>query len=106
MKPFKKYVTIGDKYHPAMKIVTQDDADEYFELCVRHSMKFGKSREEAERVERSNLGYFAGYYSSDVRQRVERLFKCAHPILGSIDERGIPTPEEAFLAGVSRGSKK
>jgi hypothetical protein len=59
-------------------------------------MRFGgKSREDAENVERSNLGYFAGYYNAETMERVNRLFKTTHPIFGGT----IPTPEEAFEAG-------
>jgi len=76
----KKDISIGEKYIPAMELTTQEDADAYFEKCVQHSMSFGKSRDEAEAIERSNLGYFAGYYSHETRERVERLFRCEHPI--------------------------
>lgn len=99
-------ITIGDKYRPAMKITEQPEADAYFEECVQHTMdNFGKTRTEAEEVERSNLGYWAGYYSSKTRERVERLFKCTHPIFGSIAERGEPTASEALEAGrrIGRG---
>ena len=34
-------LTIGDKYDPAMKIEDQAEADEYFEACVQHQMRFG-----------------------------------------------------------------
>ena len=96
---FPENITIGDKYKPAMEITNQARADEYFEICVQHTISFGRSRIEAETIERSNLGYFAGYYDNATRLRVERLFKCAHPVLGSITENGTPTPEEAFDAG-------
>jgi hypothetical protein len=93
--PFPDQITIGDKYRPAMTIEDQTEADAYFEQCVEHTMRFGKkSREEAESIERANLGYFAGYYSHDTRRRVERLFRCAHPIFGSIAQNGPPTAEE------------
>jgi hypothetical protein len=95
----KADITIGDKYGPAMEITDQAEADAYFAECVQHTMDFGKTREEAEAVERSNLGYFAGYYSEDTRRRVESLFHCAHAIFGSIAEKGPPTPEEALEAG-------
>lgn len=97
-------ITIGNKYSPAMKIEEQAEADAYFEECVQHTMdNFGKTRTEAEEVERSNLGYWAGYYSSETRARVERLFKCAHPIFGTIAEHGEPTAKEALEAGLRRG---
>ena len=93
-----KLITIGEKYRPAMKITDADEAQRYFEKLVVHSMLHGNSREEAEKIEKSNLGYFAGYYDNDTRKRVERLFFCVHPIFGAAS-KGIPTPEEAFELG-------
>lgn len=104
MEPMPDTITIGDKYTPAMAITEQADADAYFERCVEHSMlRFGKTRVEAEDIERANLGYFAGYYDHETRTRVEQLFRCAHPIFGSIAERGAPTPEEALAKGYEAG---
>ncbi len=102
---FPSAVTIGDKYSPAMKITDQGEADAYFEKCVRHCMTFGKTRVEAESIERQNLGYFAGYYSHEVRARVEGLYRCAHPVFGAIKYNGAPTAEEAFAAGLARGRR-
>jgi len=92
--------TLGEKYKPAMSIMDQATADEYFEVLVEHTMRIaGKSRVEAESIERKNLGYVAGYYGHEVRLRVEKLFMCQHPMLGRASD-GRPTPEEAFDAGV------
>lgn len=89
MAEFPEKITIGDKYGPAMQITDQAEADAYFEKCVRHMMRYRPcARDEAERIERMNLGYFAGYYDSETRERVERLFRCSHPVFGSIAERG------------------
>jgi hypothetical protein len=98
-----KALTIGEKYGPAMKIESQAEAEAYFERCVAHCMSFGKSREDAEKIERSNLGYMAGDYDAATRERVERLFKCRHPVFGAIAEKGQPTPEEAFRMGKRAG---
>lgn len=99
-------LTYGEKYKPAMEVADQADADKYFEELVRHNLSFGETtREEAERIERHNLGYFAGYYDSETRERVERLFKCEHPVFGKIAENGAPTTEEALLAGMKEGLK-
>jgi hypothetical protein len=93
-------LTIGEAYDPAMKINNQEEANEYFEaLVVRNMTYFEKSRKESEQIEKSNLGYFAGYYDNETRERVERLFMCSHPIFGSIAEKGSPTPEDAFEMG-------
>lgn len=104
-KELPENITIGQKYEPAMEITDQAEADAYFEQLVAHTMRFGKSREEAEVIERVNLGYFAGYYSHEVRARVERLFKCEHPIFGAIAKRGAPTATEAFEAGLNYPQK-
>lgn len=99
-------MTIGEAYEPAMKMTDQAEAIRYFEALVdRHMRCFGKSREEAEANERANLGYFAGYYSSETRHRVERLFGCAHPVFGAIAKVGAPTPDEALQAGFERAGR-
>lgn len=102
----KKQITIGDKYGPAMEITEQSEANSHFEECVAHCMLFGVSRKEAEKIERSNIGYYAGYYSSETRARVEKLYQCAHPVFGSIEEKGPPTVAEALWAGVQMAKSK
>ena len=93
-------------YAPAMEMETQEEADAYLEeLVSMHIEETGHSREEALKILRSNLGYVAGYYSAETRERVERLFKCAHPIFGPIAEKGQPSPEEAFEMGRTMGER-
>lgn len=100
MKKLPDDMTIKEAYGPAMEITDQSEADEYFEALVDGCMKHGgHPRKRAESIERQNLGYFAGYYDSATRERVERLFKCSHPVFGSIAENGAPTPEQALNAG-------
>ena len=99
--PLPKKLTYSEAYDPAMKMTEQAEADEYFErLVVRLVDHFGESRTNAERVERANLGYYAGYYDSETRARVERLFRCAHPVFGAIAENGPPSQEDAFEMGI------
>jgi hypothetical protein len=88
-----------------MKMTDPKKARRYFEECVKHTMSFGKTREEAEKNERSSLGYFAGYYDHKTRLRVEKLFLCAHPIFGKASKR-IPSAEEAFEAGKKMARRK
>lgn len=95
-------ITYGDKYGSAMKITEQVEADEYFEACVEHMMRFGKTREEAEEIERQNFGYYAGYYDAETQERINKLFKTTHPVFG--DKR--PTAEEAFKAGRNMVAEK
>jgi len=92
----KKNITIGEKYRPAMEITDQVEADAYFEMCVEHTMRLGKSRQEAEEIERVNLGYYADYYDHGIMARVNRLFHTEHPLFG----KTIPTAKEAFEIGL------
>jgi hypothetical protein len=68
-------------------------------FAIRMSRE-GMSVEDAEALARTNLGYWAGYRDTATRERVERLFRCEHPVFGKIAERGPPTAEEAFRLGV------
>lgn len=103
-EPLAKDITIGDKYRPAMEIQTKEEADAYFQKLVEHMVVRGHTRPEAERIERSNLGYFAGYYGEETRERVERLFDCEHPIFGKFAKYGSPTFEEALNRGIKAGT--
>lgn len=102
--PIPLIVSIGDKYRPAMEITDQNAADAYFAKCVEHNMRCQESegskpsRIRAEEVERQSLGYYAGYYSHETRERVERLFRCTHPVFGKASEH-VPTFKECFEAG-------
>lgn len=98
--------TNSQKYDPAMKITDQAEAESYFRQCVDHLMRVrGYTKAEAEKIERINLGYWAGYYDNETRARVERLFKCAHPVFGPIAENGPPSFAQAFGAGVALACK-
>ena len=103
MDQFPASISTRQKYEPAMFIIKQDEADAYFQKCVTHCMGLGNDREEAEEIERDALGYFAGYFSQEVRARVERLFKCKHPVFGAIAENGPPEALQAFEAGFRIG---
>lgn len=97
-------MTYHDLYGPAMTIKNEAAARKYFAALVERNYRISKhTREQAEAIERSNLGYFAGYYDNETRERVERLFQCEHPVFGSIAVNGPPTTEQALLAGVMRG---
>ncbi len=100
---FPDKVTIGDLYCPAMDITDQAEADTYLEALVERNMRFGTiSRFAAEKIERDNLGYFAWHHDVETRLRIERLFRCAHPIFGPAS-KGRPTADEALEAGVRAG---
>lgn len=109
-------INFRDKYGPAMEITDQAEADAYFERLVEHTalwmIEDGRAKDpraarpEAETIERQNLGYYAGYYSQETRERVERLFRCAHPVFGAIAEQGPPTSDQALVAGVRMATER
>jgi len=96
--------TIGDKYHPAMKIKTKKEAQAYLGLLVQHNMSLAANRtqEEAIRIEKSNLGYFAGYYDAKTMNRVNKLFNTTHPVFGC----AAPSPEKALKIGMNLSKRK
>jgi hypothetical protein len=104
MTTLTKDATIAEVYGPAMEIADQPTADSYFTLLVERTMSLAEvTKEEAESRMRENLAYYAGYFDNETRERVERLFKCAHPIFGAIAEKGPITPGEAFKLGQELG---
>ena len=96
-------ISFGELLGPAMKITDQAEADEYFDAMVARDIRLGYSREQAEAMEKENIGYYAGYCDNATRERVERLFNTKHPVFGSVAGRGIPTAESAFTAGRKLG---
>ena len=80
---WKDEMTWGEVLRPAMKIKTQEKADEYLAEYVAWIMKqSGVSRRKATETAKNNIGYWAGYYDDETARRVYKLFNCAHPYLG------------------------
>ena len=86
-------------YEVAMHISSEEEANYCLAKLVQLSIQEGRDKNEALQTHKENLAYFAGYYSNETRERVERLFKAEHPIFGKISEKGPPTVKEALLAG-------
>lgn len=100
----KKTLTYGECLKPAMEITDEADARQYlndYVAFIQTSLDAEPRKDNmtAARIAGVNLGYFAGYYDSETRQRVERLFDCSHPVFGSIAKNGTPTTGEALEAG-------
>lgn len=52
-----------------------------------------------------DVGYFAGYFDHSERDRIERLFGTEHPVFGSIENNGEPSPTEALRIGIEFGER-
>lgn len=107
MYHFDLLVSIGQKYGPITEIKTPEQAREYLEACVTHRLRISPkmNRQEAIEAERDNIGYYAGYFSHEERERIERLFECEHPFFGAA-KSGLPSPEQAFNLGKLIGEGK
>lgn len=101
-------------FERAMAAGSQSEADEIFESLVQAKLSCAckkclsdpaASRVKAEAIVREALGYMAGYYCNNTRERVERLFKCEHPIFGAIAKKGAVTADEAFAIGLKLGAE-
>lgn len=101
----KKELTYRESLGPAMEITDQNEATNYFNDMVDWMVSQNGDREKSISIAKQNLGYYAGYYSNEVRERVERLFKCSHPIFGNICN-GSPTAEEALQAGIKAANQR
>lgn len=92
-------------FERAMTVTDPEEAKRIFEQLVELSIQSGRDYIEACSIVKENLGYQAGYYDNETRERVERLFDCAHPFFGKISENGPPTPEQAFKMGQELGKQ-
>jgi hypothetical protein len=95
-------VTYGEKYGPAMKVETVERAAEYFNACVEHTMRLNSklTREEAESMERTSIGYWSGYYGREMMKKVRVLYGFGHPYIDEND-----TPEQIIEKGMKLGER-
>lgn len=96
-------------YDKAMKVQTEAEAAAVFTQLVKEHLdspiaqKENRTIEQAREIELENIGYHAGYFNSETRARVERLFGTKHPHLGAIAETGEVSAEECYLLGLQFG---
>lgn len=99
---------MGELYDPAMRLVTEISARAYLDQLVEWTMDRAHNdltEEEARLIHLTNIGYWAGYYNHETRERVERLFNTTHPVFGGIAKNGPPSPSEALQAGLKMGKE-
>lgn len=106
----KKDLSYGEVLGPAMAVRNHEEAEKYFDNLIKYMMRFypkdektGKkvSIDEHIRIQKSNLGYYAGYYDDATAARVAKYFGAVHPIFGTARI----TPKQAFEAGKKAGEK-
>ena len=103
----KTLPNMGAIFNKALDVAETGDGDRcqafltsYVEYIVSES---NRNVAEAEDIAKSNLGYFAGYYSSEVYETINKAYGAVHPVFG-----GNPfevSPEEAYRKGLEAGRK-
>ena len=105
----KEQLTYGEILDPAMQIKDSQEAQKYLSdyiQWIQSDLDQSGKKDDAAKIAKANLGYWAGYYSNDVRKRVEKLFLCEHPLFGSIEKNGPPTMKQAFEIGYNYSKNK
>lgn len=95
-------------FEEALKIQTRSEAKQYLHDYAEWIKNKGAREEpikEPIEIAKENFGYWAGYYSNEVRRKVEGLFECEHPVFGSIEKNGPPTPAQAFALGLEMAAR-
>ena len=91
--------------NPIKRLSNKKEAERFFAAYVQflydaNDREKVPTLEAAEQMAKSNFGYFAGYYSDDVRKKVYKYYHSAHPVFGN---RYNITFWEAFGRGLLRG---
>src|ERR1700759_1362164 len=91
----------------AMQAQTQAEADTIFADLVTLLRGLRPHAPVAVVMEtlREALGYNAGYFTDDIRKRVERFYRCAHPFFGAIAHVPPPTLREQHELGLENNRR-
>ena len=102
-KPFPEKPQASDFYDSCALVTTKDEAGRYFKKLVDFVVEnYDQDRIEVEKIQRSNIGYYAGYLDRETQLRIYDLFDVDHPIFG----RKQPTADEAFQMGKDSAAGK
>lgn len=102
----KELKTIGEIFDTALNLAKTDnyEAGVFYNAYIDYVCnENGCSREEAEKIVKGNLGYFAGYYDKQTCDLIYKVYCTEHPIFGK--KPFSISPEDAFKAGLEAGYK-
>ena len=79
----------------------KNKASDFFKAYVESILNANDvTYDEAEKIAKSNLGYFAGYCNREICDIIYKTYQCSHPIFG--DKPYDVSPQEAFEKGMER----
>ena len=101
----KKLNTIMEVFDEALRCAktNKDKASDFFKAYVEHILNVNNdvdTYDEAEKIAKSNLGYFAGYCDRETIDIIYKTYQCSHPIFG--DKPYDVSPQKAFEKGMER----
>lgn len=99
----KETLTYGEALEPIQFVNNKEQAQKFIEDYFNFTKKVvigtpeeGMSDEHYMGVVKSNIGYYAGYFDNDTRNKVHDLFEIEHPYL----PRNV-APDEALRIGMT-----
>lgn len=101
--------TMGEVFEFALNLAktNKEEAQNFFKAYVEYILEDNdkvNTIEEAERITKSNLGYFAGYYNQEVCDIIYETYQCSHPIFG--DKPFSVSAEDAYKKGIELKEKE
>lgn len=103
----KTLKTMGEIFNTALDVAKTGNSDRCQEFLTSYVEYIVSENNlnvaEAENIAKSNLGYFAGYYSSGVYETINKAYGAVHPVFG-----GNPfdlSPEEVYKWGLEARTK-
>lgn len=104
----KNLKTFGELFDYALNLAKNDkqEAQNFFKEYIKYILEDNdkvNTIEEAERIAKSNFGYFAGYYNQEVCDIIYETYQCSHPIFG--DKPFSVSAEDAYNKGLEAGNK-
>lgn len=101
--------TFEELFNEGLKLAKEnkEEAQSFFKHYIQFILEDNdkvNTIEEAERIAKSNFGYFAGYYDEEVCNIIYETYQCSHPIFG--DKPFNISPEEAFEKGVEAAKQR
>ena len=102
----KELKTIGEIFDTALNLAKTDnyEAGVFYNAYIDYVRDENVcGRDEAEKIVKGNLGYFAGYCDSKTCDLIYKVYCTEHPVFGK-KPYGV-SPEDAFKAGLEAGYK-
>ena len=96
--------TFGEVFNKALELAKENknEAQEFFKQYIQFILEDNdkvNTIEEAERIAKSNFGYFAGYYTQEVCDIIYETYQCSHPIFGDKPFSVFRIPFHLLLSG-------